>query len=132
MSTFFEKVIKRKTIIQITGLAQYSERVIMWFSDGSRLEMHHEKDCCEIVRLEEFDLTGKLYGLVVDAYQEVSRFDDDDDDDGSKTWTFYRIRVESGEELTMRWLGESSGYYSEDVDLTFVHADGREVHMEHA
>lgn len=85
--------------------------------DGRRYVMGHDQDCCERVDLVE--LVGDLDDLVgqpiLDAYEESKEAEAPDADE-SGTWTFYRIATIKGT-VTLRWLGQSNGYYSESVDV---------------
>ncbi len=79
------------------------------------------------------DVCGNLEDLVgspVLLAEEVSAGDDFDDDvssegvryddyDGSFTWTFYKLSTVKGS-VTIRWYGESNGYYSESVSFCQV------------
>jgi len=92
------------------------ERVTFTLADGREAALYHSQDCCESVELEEIigdwaDITGAPILLA----EEVSNSDDPPNGySESHTWTFYKLATIKGH-LTMRWLGESNGYYSEDV-----------------
>lgn len=107
-----------QTIRSIKGAEDGSFEVVIE-TDHLLLTMEHQLDCCENVRVE--DVTGDpgdLIGCVVSVAEE--RTEDSPNDWGSGTWTFYEIRTTGGD-LTIRWLGESNGYYSEGVSI-FVKA----------
>lgn len=82
-----------------------------------RYRMWHDQDCCESVFLHEVigDMAD-LHGLVIDAREESRSADGDPNISESGTWTFYIIQTQKGA-VTLRWLGESNGYYSEDVSF---------------
>jgi hypothetical protein len=87
---------------------------------------YHEEDCCECVQVEDVvgdlnDLVGKPLDIV-----EVVRYDDTmpqgvelETPSDSYVWTFYKFATIKGW-VDVRWLGESNGYYSEDVDFKGV------------
>lgn len=105
-----------KTITAIQGVVQYEDEVIFTCSDGTRYKMHHYRECCESVCLEEIvgDPTD-LIGTVLDARLEYGEYEKSHDYD-SGTWSFYIIQTTKGA-VTLRWLGTSNGYYSETVDF---------------
>ena len=111
-----------KTITEIQEVS--IEDLRFEFSDGSRLRMYHEQDCCEEVFLAEVigDLTD-LYNSPVIMFEQVSEHSEDQWGDSS-TWTFYKIATVKGY-VTLRWLGTSNGYYSEKVN--FEYFDGEET-----
>ena len=76
---------------------------------------NHELDCCENVFLE--DITGDLNDLVgVPLLLAEERSEDGKCEYGTCLWTFYEFRTVKGS-VTVRWFGESNGYYSESVDF---------------
>lgn len=85
--------------------------------DGRCVVMYHEQDCCECVTIEDID--GDLQDLVgskiLEAEFVTSRGDGSWDGD-YQTWTFYKIGTAKGF-VNIRWLGESNGYYSEEVNI---------------
>lgn len=89
--------------------------------DGARFELFHEQDCCEAVWLHEIvgDLADLLGSPVLAAEEVSSEGFPDPPNAESFTWTFYRLQTIKGG-VTLRWLGESNGYYSESVSFIQV------------
>lgn len=89
-------------------------------------EFCHEQECCESVEI--IDVIGELDDLVgapIYMAEEVvsqeenpdgAKGPDPEDRDLSYTWTFYKFATVKGY-VTIRWYGQSSGYYSERVDV---------------
>lgn len=94
-------------------------------TDGDVYRMEHEQDCCETVSIEEVigDLSDLVDSPIVEASKESNRDQPPKIDPdypnyppNSYTWTFYKIGSQKGF-VTIRWFGESNGYYSEEVSL---------------
>lgn len=111
-----------ETITKIVGLEEDSELVEIHTASGDVHEFYHEQDCCEDVRLNDFEGDAEdLVGALITEAFEITDYDETCEEEGgdeSYTWTFYKIQTTKGE-LWMRWLGESNGYYSEEV--TYYH-----------
>jgi hypothetical protein len=111
-----------KTLVGIDR--EDDHELIFKTSEGETFRMYHEQDCCEIVYLQ--DIEGDLEDLVgseILLAEEVSgntpagfKFEADYD---SCTWTFYKFATNKGH-VTLRWLGQSNGYYSESVTFEKV------------
>ena len=92
--------------------------------DGSRYRMYHDQDCCENVVIEDVcgdwdDLIGSPLLMAEEAVSENQTPDGvtaPEYPDDSFTWTFYKFATVKGY-VTVRWYGESNGYYSESVIL---------------
>lgn len=118
----FNELIGRR-IVDVEGLEPESEGVSFVCEDGTKWLMAHSQDCCESVSI--VDIVGDpndAIGLVIDAREESDDANVPDYDgyyDDSHTWTFYVLQTDKGA-LTIRWLGQSNGYYSESVDFDQV------------
>ena len=77
--------------------------------------MTHQRECCERVYLEDVcgDWDDLIGSPVLCAEESVS---DGIFDDELKSWTFYRLKTAKGS-VTLRWQGESNGYYGVEVSL---------------
>lgn len=106
-----------KTFTSVTN--ENDEELVFKNGDG-RYVFYHEQDCCESVRIE--DIVGDLQDLVGSPILQAAECSSDLlDEEGwsSGTWTFYTFATSRGY-VDVRGLGESNGYYSEEVDLAFI------------
>lgn len=109
-----------RTVVFLEGVKKNSDRMELWTADTLRFSFYHESDCCEWVNIE--DVVGDPEDLLdtpILIAEEVSSDDEPPPEDGggSYTWTFYRFATVKGS-VTVRWLGESNGYYSEEVSFS--------------
>jgi hypothetical protein len=110
-----------KTITKIDGIdVAYRDKLIFHCNDGSVYCMYHSQDCCESVSVE--DIIGDVDDILntpILLAEEVT-YDNEPNPDGNVgsdddyCWTFYKLRTIRGD-VTIRWLGESNGYYSTSV-----------------
>lgn len=103
-----------KTLINIE-VDDDSTNIVFTTSDGKRWIMYHEQDCCESVFID--DVIGEwdaLLGTPLLMAEEESS--PGEVEDGTATWTFYKFGTVKGY-VTLKWWGESNGYYSESVDF---------------
>lgn len=119
-----------KTIEEIRGCKKHSDEVTIKFTDGSCLKFYHRQDCCESVLLEDFDTEPEylINTNIVSIEERISRSGEGikplNDWDESYTWSFYVIKTSSST-MVLRWYGESNGWYSETVDIDYLHYDER-------
>ena len=115
-------ILKGLTITSIDGLEYDSAEVIFTTSEGRRFEMSHSQDCCERVSIEDVcgDINDLLNSPILLAEEETSDYDPVDINkeyhDDLYCWTFYKLSTFKGD-VTIRWYGESNGYYSVGVDF---------------
>ena len=115
-------ILKGLTITSIDGLEDDSTEVIFTTSEGRRFEMSHSQDCCERVSIEDVcgDINDLLNSPILLAEEETSDYDPVDINkeyhDDLYCWTFYKLSTFKGD-VTIRWYGESNGYYSVGVDF---------------
>ena len=111
--------------VTLASVANLHDDVLVFTAtDGRQWALQHEQDCCESVRI--VDVCGDLSDLVdtpILVAEEVSNADfgppQYDYEPESYTWTFYKFGTIRGS-VTVRWLGESNGYYSESVDFMLI------------
>ena len=102
-----------------------NEELIFTCNDGTKYKLYHSWSCCEKVMID--DIIGNINDIVGEPIliaEESSSKDDNSvreytGDSSSFTWTFYKLATRKGY-VDIRWLGESTGYYSESVDFTQI------------
>ncbi len=113
------KYLKGQTI---TGIEHDKEEFIMTLDNGQRFKLYHAQECCETVELVEIigdlkDIIGSPLTLC-EEITEVGALNGYESLNGYEhyTWTFYKLATTKGY-VTLRWCGESSGFYSERVNF---------------
>ena len=117
MSENFEDLLG-KTLVRIDGAESGHDEITLVTAEGERYRLWHNQDCCENVRVA--DVIGDVRDLLdtpLTLAEEVSNAEGETPEcPDSWTWTFYKLSTIKGS-VTIRWLGESNGYYSESVDF---------------
>lgn len=130
MAYFNIEELENKVFVEVYG-TEGGAGITFVQADGTTYKMIHEQDCCESVYVD--DINGELEWLVdtpiLEATESVNGDGNEEDIkalnnineedyymDESYTWTFYHFRTAKGY-VTIRWFGESNGWYSECVDL---------------
>lgn len=109
-----------KTLRGAYGMVRNSESIEFATVAGETFILNHTQDCCETVQIE--DVCGDVADLIgspILLAEEVSNVPEPDGHSYagySHTWTFYKLATHKGT-VTIRWLGESNGYYSECVNF---------------
>ena len=96
-----------------------TESILFIDEDDIEYEMFHDYDCCENVYIEDIcgDINNLIGSKIIMAEEVINRdLSPLNEFDESYTWTFYKFATVKGY-VTIRWYGESNGYYSERVDF---------------
>jgi hypothetical protein len=127
----------------LTKIDHDEYEVIFRCLDGTVFKMFHSQECCESVYLE--DVCGDWEDLIGSEILQADEVENETFEKGwedgfegegrnrknvdgdyypeSHTWTFFKIATIKGY-VTLRWFGESNGYYSESVDFVRKRDDG--------
>ncbi|MCP3965104.1 MAG: hypothetical protein GY718_01945 [Lentisphaerae bacterium] len=117
------ETLKGKTL---SGIDRSEEEIIFIVNENESYKLYHDQGCCERVTVE--DICGDLKDLLGTPIllAEMAQSNENPKDveivecqDESYTWTFYKLSTVIGS-VTIRWYGESNGYYSEEVDFERV------------
>jgi hypothetical protein len=117
-ANFFE--LKGQVVKEITDLEIGTQEVFIRTNDGT-YKLYHEQDCCEYVRVVKvIGNVNELIGEIIFAEEDAGANDPDWYTEYerlcSHTWTKYALKTKNAS-LEFWFLGESNGYYSENVSI---------------
>lgn len=114
---------KGKTLASIDGATEGSGKVLFKFTDGSVFQLQYYPDCCAICSIVQVDGdVADLIGnplLMAEEATDAAAAEPAPENADSYTWCFYKLATVKGY-VTLRWLGESNGYYSETATFERV------------
>jgi hypothetical protein len=117
MCEFKELVGKTLEKVEIT-----KDTIDFYCTIGEHYHMYHYQDCCESVEVEDIcgDISHLIHSEILMAEESTNSEDKPQSEySDSFTWTFYKLVTAKGY-VTIRWYGESNGYYSERVDFELM------------
>lgn len=119
MKNFFE--LNGKKIVAVDGLAVDSQEYIFKLNDGTLVRFDHMQACCEHVRVVKINgSASSIIGKTITLAEDDTPIEFGDiKEDTDQTITVFKIQVDDGSEFEVVWLGESNGFYSEDVSVWF-------------
>jgi hypothetical protein len=113
------------SFIDVVDDTDRDDKIVITTECGKRFIFCHQQDCCE--RVSIYDSKGDLHSLVGKKLigVEVATLEGEDPEDvvlseedknwrEHFTWTTITFRT-TEDTFISRWIGESNGYYSEDV-----------------
>ena len=119
----FVEALTGETITSIVGAEDNNDEVTITCESGAEFRMYHSQDCCECVQIYKVFGTPSA-GRVLSCHESDEQPEwcntEDRSFDDSHTWTVYYFTVltPTGESsFAIAWLGESNGYYSEEVSF---------------
>jgi hypothetical protein len=123
--TQLNDLLRGRSVTSIEGLAKDSTEVVINMPTG-KLRFYHEQDCCEGFWLADFedDRNSRMRAYEYDRFLGVELLTNKDDPAPEDeyiecyTWTYVRLKFQSGD-VTLRFIGASNGYYSEDCNIEF-------------
>lgn len=108
--------------LEAIQLSPAKDELTFFLTPTTGYKLYHIQDCCESVYVE--DIIGDLADLIGSPILQAEEVTSNENPPGvepqeyqdSFTWTFYKLATIKGS-VTIRWYGESNGYYSESVDF---------------
>lgn len=120
---YFAPKIEHMVGVTFTDVQQIGSDELIFVCDEGTFKFYHSQDCCESVDIEDVigdlsDLIGEPMLLAEESTGETPSDHKFEYEPESYTWTFYKFATRKGY-VDIRWLGQSNGYYSEVVSLSF-------------